>query len=51
MGANSNVFDDDKSIKSGFKIIKLSGVLLFTTFEATVEPKIIEIQWPYQALI
>ena len=51
LGANSYVFDDDKSIKSGFKIIKLSGVLLFTTFEATAEPKIIEIQWPYQALI
>ena len=51
VGVHSYVFDDDKSIKSSFKIIKLSGVLLFTTFEATAEPKIIEIQWPYQALI
>jgi hypothetical protein len=29
-GANSYVFDDNKSIKCGFKIFKLSGVSLFT---------------------
>jgi hypothetical protein len=51
LGVNSYVYDDDKSIKRGFNFMGLSGVSLFATFEATAEPKIIEIQWPYQALI
>jgi hypothetical protein len=43
IGVNPYVFDDDRSIKSGFKFVKLFGVPLFTTFWATAEPKINEI--------
>jgi hypothetical protein len=32
IGVNRYVFDDDTSIKSGFKFVKLFGVPLFTTF-------------------
>jgi hypothetical protein len=55
IGVNPYVFDDDRSIKSGFKFVKLFGVPLFTTFchfLSTAELKINEIQiYGYHTLL
>ena len=40
VGVNSYVFDDGKSMKSGFKFIWPSGVPVFASFGATAEPEI-----------
>ena len=51
LGVKSYVFDDDISIKSGCKIIKLSGVSLLTTFGPLRKSKFTaNIPYHYQAL-